>query len=147
MPVDIRKLIRTGEGEGIPAPWRKRQLILPILYLSWVPGQAAFDRAVNNYRDGNNIGSGVNVAAMLGEQALTVLTLGEGQLAAKSLSSYSAGIADYFFARKYGLLNTNDYFRIGYGWSGSALQGHKVFRIGIGSKRLPFHWHKDLWKR
>jgi len=50
------------------------------------------------------------------------------------------------FSRGTGLLNTNDYLRIGYGWEGSARTGANVFRIAIGSKRLPFHWHFTLWR-
>jgi uncharacterized protein RhaS with RHS repeats len=49
------------------------------------------------------------------------------------------------FKRGGGLLNSNDYFRIGWGWSGNAATGRNVFRIGVGSKRLPFHWHFDIW--
>jgi hypothetical protein len=50
------------------------------------------------------------------------------------------------FGRGTGWLNSNDYFRVGYNWSGSAQSGSRVFRIAIGSKRLPFHWHFDLWR-
>ena len=40
-----------------------------------------------------------------------------------------------------GLLNSNQYLRIGWGWKGSAKTGKLVFRIAIGSKGLPIHWH------
>jgi hypothetical protein len=50
------------------------------------------------------------------------------------------------FARGGGILNSNDYFGIGYGWQGSATAGSKVFRVAIGSKRLPIHWHFTLWR-
>lgn len=40
-----------------------------------------------------------------------------------------------------GWLNRWDVIRIGYSWKGPAKGGKDVFRIAIGSKRLPFHWH------
>ena len=44
-----------------------------------------------------------------------------------------------------GLLNRNDYLRIGWGWYGSATEGSSIVRIGIGSERLPIHWHIIVW--
>jgi RHS repeat-associated protein len=56
---------------------------------------------------------------------------------------------NYLFARGgQGLLNgrlTGDYFRIGYGWNAGI--NSAVFRIAIGSARMPIHWHLDLWRR
>jgi RHS repeat-associated protein len=44
-----------------------------------------------------------------------------------------------------GILNKSDLVRIGFSWEGSATTGRQVFRMGIGSKRLPFHYHIRLW--
>jgi RHS repeat-associated protein len=68
--------------------------------------------------------------------------------AATKLGGDLAGkAAETFFARGgKGLLNSNDFFRIGYGWQGSATAGSNVFRVGIGSKRMPIHIHITLWK-
>jgi RHS repeat-associated protein len=49
------------------------------------------------------------------------------------------------FARGSGLLNSNDYLRIGWNWEGPAIGGQNVFRIAIGSKRGWLHWHWTLW--
>lgn len=49
------------------------------------------------------------------------------------------------FKRRGGLLNSNDYFRIGWNWNNNkAGGGGPVFRIAIGGKNLPIHWHLDL---
>jgi len=40
-----------------------------------------------------------------------------------------------------GLLNDNNYFRVGWGWDGTK----EVFRIAFGNKSAPIHWHVDLW--
>ena len=67
--------------------------------------------------------------------------------AAKLGGDLAAKAAEAFFARGgKGLLNSNDFSRIGYGWQGSATAGSNVLRIGIGSKRLPIHIHITLWK-
>ncbi len=44
-----------------------------------------------------------------------------------------------------GWFNSNPYFRIGWGWRGSATAGREVFRIAIGGRKLPIWWHIDLW--
>lgn len=68
-------------------------------------------------------------------------------LAADALSDVVAKEAPQaLFGRGGGLLNSNDYLRVGYGWEGSATNGSNVFRIALGSKRLPFHWHFTLWR-
>ena len=48
---------------------------------------------------------------------------------------------DALFGRGTGLLNSNDYIRIGWGWKGSATTGQEVFRIAIGNKDSFIHWH------
>lgn len=55
---------------------------------------------------------------------------------------YRGELADRLFARKTGLLNSNDILRTGWGWKGSATAGREVFRIGIGKSR----WHIDIWE-
>lgn len=52
-----------------------------------------------------------------------------------------SGPRGWLFGRGHGLLNSNDFIRIGWGWKGTAKAGKEIFRIAIGSKRLPFHWH------
>jgi len=49
------------------------------------------------------------------------------------------------FKRKVGLLNNNDYLRIGWGWNGTKQTGGDVFRIAIGSKKSGIHKHIDIW--
>jgi len=45
------------------------------------------------------------------------------------------------FARGTGFINSNNYFRIGYSWKGSAKEGRTVFRVAIGNKDAKIHWH------
>jgi len=40
-----------------------------------------------------------------------------------------------------GILNSNPFIRIGWGWKGTREAGKLIFRIAIGSKRGPIHWH------
>jgi RHS repeat-associated protein len=52
-------------------------------------------------------------------------------------------LAEYLFARKTGILNTNAYVRLGYGWNN--IIKCIVFRLAIGSAGALIHWHIDLW--
>lgn len=72
-----------------------------------------------------------------------------------SILSSSIGVVssleNVLFARVYGLLNSNDFVRIGKGWVGTRQSGQEVFRVGIGNKNMQifgkkFHFHIDLWK-
>lgn len=53
------------------------------------------------------------------------------------------------FARGKGILNGfplfGDWLRIGWNWSGTWDKDPLVFRVGIGSKRRPYHFHWNLW--
>ena len=53
-------------------------------------------------------------------------------------------IFEYFFARHTGILNTNNIIRIGVNWNN--VIKCLVFRIAIGYKGGPIHWHFDLWR-
>ena len=60
----------------------------------------------------------------------------------------TSGAGDFFFARGTGLLNSNNWLRIGWGWYGGNIVdgipiGAEVFRIVVGSPSSPIHWH--LW--
>lgn len=61
-------------------------------------------------------------------------------------SAARSAVGELLFARGGGLLNSNDYLRIGRGWYGSARDGSEWFRIAIGSRRGSVHWHIRLWK-
>ena len=45
-----------------------------------------------------------------------------------------------------GLLNSNSFVRIGWGWVGSRATGHNVFRISIGNRDALIHFHRDLFQ-
>lgn len=51
------------------------------------------------------------------------------------------GQTGVLFGRGYGLLNSNDFIRLGISWKGSAKAGEEVFRLAIGKKGWPIHWH------
>ena len=58
----------------------------------------------------------------------------------------TSAAGDYLFARGTGLLNSNNYFRIGWSWYGRNIldflpAGGMVFRIVVGSPSSPIHWH------
>jgi len=69
--------------------------------------------------------------------------LSAGPFAAELAEQQLRVEAGRFLERGTGILNTNDFLRVGWGWSQEV--GREVFRIGIGSNRLPFHGHLDLW--
>jgi len=58
-----------------------------------------------------------------------------------AVGSIGAGPRGWLLGRGGGLLNTNDYIRLGWSWKGSAMEGKEIIRLAIGSKRLPIHWH------
>lgn len=60
---------------------------------------------------------------------------------AAGLTRATPVINNTLFARGTGLLNSNDYIRIGWGWKGSATSGSEVFRIAIGNKKSWIHLH------
>ncbi|MFH2043999.1 MAG: RHS repeat-associated core domain-containing protein [Pseudomonadota bacterium] len=69
------------------------------LLRTFVPGQVAWDNALTSLENDNYIGFGLNSAAMVGEQVLTVLTLGESKTAqqcASNLSSKTGQFSDWF---------------------------------------------------
>lgn len=106
-----------------------------------VPGQVAWDNFLTEMYFGNDgAQAGSYLSQFVAEQALAIATLGAGN-AASGLSRLLGPAGPVFGRGGRGLLNSNDFIRIGYGWSGSAQTGSQVFRIAIGSKRLPFHWH------
>ncbi len=76
----------------------------------------------------------------------TVLGVAAGPLARgaptglKGLAT-STTLGQKLFARGTGILNSNDYVRIGMGWKGSAKAGQEVFRLAIGNERAWIHWH------
>jgi hypothetical protein len=62
----------------------------------------------------------------------------------------AARVADRFFARHTGWLNSNDYVRLGWSWKGTAQGGKRVFRFVVGNRRavvrflgkeFKIHWH------
>ncbi len=89
-----------------------------------------------------NATAGVNVAT-----AYTLVGTA-GAFAAGEIATTSAG--DYLFARGTGLLNSNDFLRVGWGWYGGNLidylpVGAEVFRIVVGNPNSPIHWHLWSW--
>jgi len=115
-----------------------------------VPGQVAFDKALTALENKDYIGAGVYSANMVGEQALTVLTLGEGRAVPQCTTEgygvvHNTGnskIVNYLFERG-GLLNSNRYIRIGYGRKG----GSRVFRVsGQLFEKLTGIAHWDIWR-
>lgn len=107
--------------------------------------------------DGKHIGvapadvQGVRPEASFGDALMFVpvekLAAPVAGAAARLGGDLAAKAADAFFARGgKGLVNSNDFFRIGYGWKGTAKAGSDVFRIAIGNKDSWIHIHIDLWK-
>lgn len=50
-----------------------------------------------------------------------------------------------FGRRGAGLLNRNDYCRLGWGWDGTKKVGREVFRLAVGNEDAPIHWHWNIW--
>jgi RHS repeat-associated protein len=91
-------------------------------------GTAGVDPNDPAFRTGQTAGSATNGA---------LLAAG----ATAGLAKAGPAIGDALFARGTGLLNSNNYIRIGWGWKGSATTGSEVFRIAIGNKNSWIHWH------
>lgn len=68
-----------------------------------------------------------------------------GEVAGYAWGAATLGVGStprgWLLGRGGGLLNSNDYIRLGWSWKGSAMEGKEILRLAIGSKRLPFHWH------
>lgn len=60
-------------------------------------------------------------------------------------AAYLAGPSSPLFGRAGGLLNSNPFLRVGWGWNDNI--GREVFRIAIGGRDLPIWWHIDLFSR
>ena len=81
-------------------------------------------------------------AAAIGTVAAIALPAAAGEFA-------TTAAGDFLFARGgAGLLNANNFLRIGWGWYGSNIidflpVGGEVFRVVVGSPSGLFHWH--LW--
>jgi RHS repeat-associated protein len=56
------------------------------------------------------------------------------------------GSEGFLFGRgSAGLLNNNDFIRIGFGWRGPTTSGEEIFRIAIGKPNSWSHFHIDLF--
>jgi hypothetical protein len=107
-----------------------------------VPGQIAWDNAMTSFNQGDYASAGLSTVEMLGEQVLTVLTLGESQAIAQSSKQATDAAFKYAFG-KGGLLNSNRYLRLGVGRKG----GEKVFRAsGQWINKISKSGHIDLFK-
>lgn len=56
------------------------------------------------------------------------------------------GGSSTLFMKESGLLNSNSFVRIGWGWVGSRATGHNVFRISIGNRDALIHFQWDLFQ-
>lgn len=74
------------------------------------------------------------------------LWAGVGQQAARLRDSATLGGSSRLFGRGAGLLNSNNVVRAGWGWKGSHATGQDVFRLVVGNKDGPIHWHLDVWE-
>jgi RHS repeat-associated protein len=85
-------------------------------------------------------------SAALGAGRTTTLFTSAGQQRVES--GLINGIGDLLFGRdKIGILNRSDLLRIGYSWTGQWQTGSSVFRVSLGSHRLGWKRHFDLWRR
>ena len=61
------------------------------------------------------------------------------------LGGIAAKPSGILFSRGVGIVNSNPYIRIGWGWKGTRQAGYEIFRIAIVQKGSRFHWHFDFW--
>jgi len=94
-------------------------------------------------------GSGGRIAESSSGMASRICPTVSSAPSAGRVPNLLSATSNYLFGRGgWGLFNgrlTGDWIRLGYSWQGSARAGREVFRLVIGSKRLPFHWHLTLW--
>ena len=102
--------------------------------------------AVNAGYGGYQVGSGINSMVYDGNYiGGAAQIVGGGLSIAGSIKGANAIDNPDLFARRTGLLNNNDYLRIGWGWSQPAKS--EVFRIAIGPYGSSWHTHIDLFYR
>ena len=74
-------------------------------WMRWlVPGQVAWDNAITAWENGDHTGTAINVVAMLGEQLLTVYTVGQGSTI-KSLCAIETSTIPIIKGTQQGLRN------------------------------------------
>ena len=86
------------------------------------------------------IAAGPAIAGGATSVAGGVATRGQAALAA---SQEFLGTEGPVFGRGGGVLNRNDFLRIGWGWKQSV--DMEVFRVSIGGPKAPFWFHIDLF--
>lgn len=70
------------------------------------------------------------------------IAYGAGELAGMANEAGMAAAGLTSGIQRGGFLNNNPYIRLGYSWN--AEKDGEVFRLAIGSKKLPFHLHQDF---
>ena len=131
-----------SQGNRQGAPFRSSDLLR-----STVPGQVAFDKAVNALNESNLFDATLFGTAMLGEQVLTVLTVGQsaqvGQLSRSATTQLGnflgpkgplLGSSYYRGAGNAGLLNHGP---VRFGWSYNQATDRLNMSLRIGN------WHSD----
>jgi hypothetical protein len=68
-----------------------------------VPGQVAWDNALNALEEGDYGSAALHATAMLGEQVLTVLTLGTSQIIGRAVTAVEAGVETSVAAKSAGI--------------------------------------------
>ncbi|MBN1907069.1 MAG: RHS repeat-associated core domain-containing protein [Deltaproteobacteria bacterium] len=98
-----------------------------------VPGQIAWDNAMTDFAQGNYVGSAINTTAMLGEQVMTVLTVGQGRqisAATSILTATRAKIAIHAPHHSFGSLGKLSHIQIII-WKEGVKGTHKILRIPL----------------
>ena len=129
----------------------------PKLLRTLIPGQVPWDFARSAFGNGNFGQAALYSGIMLGEQVFTAATFGQfpriasGVRAGTAASSRFLGPAGPVFGRggirgrgldrSPGVLNNNNYARLGFGWNGQK----QVFRAGFGRNGTSNHIHLDLY--
>ena len=94
-------------------------------------------------------GSGSFVAANTVVRRATIATGVAYAAAPLAAEVGTSAVGDFFFARNIGLLNSNNFLRIGWSWYGANQldnivgAGGEVFRVVVGCKTCLIHWH--IW--
>jgi RHS repeat-associated protein len=140
-----------GEGYSPDSRWvgGSFEQMREALHGPWPEGATGWDPF-----DGYSFGSGTDgispieiavggAAARVGARVVGAGARAAGAATQTGLKTVATetSVGRYLFARHTGALNSNNYFRIGMGWKGPAKTGQEVFRIGIGNKNAPIHWH------
>ena len=116
-----------------------------------IPGQVSWDNSVTDFQSGNYLGSGINATAMLGEQMLFVLFVGQAKVAQQCLASSPLSLGQFTDWIRWGPTLVSRQLIDGSGATGAAVtwgvKGGGTNSATGFSLSFHYHIHRYNWYR